>query len=71
MDWRCSAEVRNAGTAIERNRHWRHAVKKNPNGSYEQLKDLMMATIPMPKKTYGKDTVVARTWDRKCVITGA
>jgi len=42
------------------------AVKRNADGSYAQLKDLMMGTMPMPKKTYGKDTAEARAWEQKC-----
>jgi len=42
------------------------AVKKNPDGSYSQLKDLMMGSMPMPKKTYTKDSAETRSWDRKC-----
>ena len=40
------------------------ALKRNPDGSYTQQKDLMMGTMPMPKKTYGKDTAEARAWDQ-------
>jgi len=32
------------------------AVKKNPDGSYTQLKDLMMGNMPMSNNTYGTDT---------------
>jgi hypothetical protein len=42
------------------------AVTRNADGSYTQQKDLMMGTMPMPKKTYGKDTPEARAWDHKC-----
>ena len=42
------------------------AVKKNADGSYAQLQDLMMGTMPMPKKSYGKETAEAKAWDRKC-----
>ena len=42
------------------------AVKKSADGSYAQVKDLLMGTMPMPKKTYGKDSAEARAWDRKC-----
>jgi hypothetical protein len=42
------------------------AVKRNPDGSYTQQKDLMMGTMPMPKKTYNKDTAEVRAWDQKC-----
>jgi hypothetical protein len=42
------------------------AVKKNPDGSYTQLIDLMMGSMPMPKKTYGKDSAETRSWDSKC-----
>ena len=42
------------------------AVKRNPDGSYAQQKELMMGTMAMPKKTYGKDTAEARAWDQKC-----
>jgi len=41
-------------------------VKRNPDGSYTQQKDLMMGTMPMPKKTYNKDTTEARAWEQKC-----
>ena len=43
----------------------RDAVKRNPDGSYTQQKDLMMGTMPMPKKTYGNDTAEARAWDER------
>jgi hypothetical protein len=33
------------------------------DGSYAQQKDLMMGTMPMPMKTYGKDTAEARAWE--------
>jgi hypothetical protein len=42
------------------------AVKKNPDGSYTQLIDLMMGNMPMPKKTYGKGSAETRAWDSKC-----
>ena len=42
------------------------AVTRNADGSYTQQKDLMMGTMPTPKKTYGKDTAEARAWDQKC-----
>jgi len=42
------------------------SVKRNADGTYAELKDLMMGTMPMPKKTYGKDTAEARAWDQKC-----
>jgi hypothetical protein len=41
-------------------------VKRNADGSYTQQKDLMMGTMPMPKKTYNKDMAEARAWDQKC-----
>jgi len=41
-------------------------VKRNADGSYTQLKDLRMGTMPMPKKSYSKDTPEALAWDRKC-----
>ena len=41
-------------------------MKRNPDGSYTQQKDLMMGTMPMPKKTYNKDTTEARAWEQKC-----
>lgn len=47
------------------------AVKKNPDGSYTQTKDVMMGSMPMPKKTYGKGTPEARAWDRKCAGKGS
>ena len=43
------------------------AIKRNPDGSYTQQKDLMMGTMPMTKKTYDKGTAEARAWDQKCV----
>jgi hypothetical protein len=43
------------------------AVKKNPDGSYTQTKDLMIGSVRMSKNTYGKDTAEARAWDRKCI----
>jgi len=42
------------------------AVKKNPDGSYTQTKDLMMGRMRMEQNTYAKDTTEARAWDRKC-----
>ena len=42
------------------------AVKKNPDGSYTQLIDLTMGSMPMPKKTYSKDSAETRAWDSKC-----
>jgi hypothetical protein len=42
------------------------AVTRNADGSYTQQKDLMMGTMPMPKKTYGNDTAEARAWQQKC-----
>jgi hypothetical protein len=47
------------------------AVKKNPDGSYTQTKDLVMGRMRMEKNTYGKDTDEARAWDRKCSGRGA
>ena len=44
-----------------------NAVKKNPDGSYVQLRDLMMGNMRMSKNTYGKDTGEARAWERKCI----
>jgi hypothetical protein len=41
-------------------------VKRNVDGSYTQQKDLMMGTMPMLAKTYGKGTAEARAWDQKC-----
>ncbi len=41
------------------------AVKKNPDGSYTQLKPIMMGSMPMPAKTY-KNTPETRAWDQKC-----
>ena len=46
------------------------AVKKNPDGSYTQLKDLMMGNMRMSTNTYGKDTGEARAWERKCIGKG-
>lgn len=43
------------------------AVKKNPDGSYTQLKDLMMGNMRMSNVTYGKETAEARAWDKKCI----
>ena len=40
--------------------------KRNVDGSYTQQKDLMMGTMPMLAKTYGKGTAEARAWDQKC-----
>ena len=42
------------------------AVKRNSDGSYAQQKDLMMGTMPMPRKMHGKDTAEARARDQKC-----
>ena len=42
------------------------AVKKNPDGSYTQLIDLMMGSMPMPTKTYTRDSAETRSWERKC-----
>ena len=42
------------------------AVKKNADGSYTQLKELMLGAMRMSKNTFGKDTAEARAWDRKC-----
>jgi len=42
------------------------AVKRNADGSYAQQKELMMGTMPMPAKTYAKNTAEARAWDQKC-----
>ena len=42
------------------------AVRRNADGSYTQQKELMMGTMPMPAKTYAKDTAEARAWDQKC-----
>ena len=47
------------------------AVKKNPDGSYTQTKDLIMGRMRMEKNTFGKDTAEARAWDRKCSGNGA
>ena len=47
------------------------AVKKNADGSYTQLKELMMGAMRMSKNTFGKDTAEARAWDRKCISKGA
>jgi len=44
----------------------RRGEEENPDGSYTQQKDLMMGTMPMPKKSYDKGTAEARTWDQKC-----
>ena len=43
------------------------AVKKNPDGSYTQTKDLMMGNMRMSINTFGKDTAEVRAWDQKCV----
>jgi hypothetical protein len=42
------------------------AIKKNPDGSYTQTKDLIMDRIRMEKNTFVKDSPEARAWDRKC-----
>ena len=42
------------------------ALMANPGGSYTQQKDLMMGTMPTPKKTYDKDTAEVGAWDQKC-----
>ena len=42
------------------------AVKKNPDGSYTQTKELMMGRMRMEKNTLTKDSAEARAWDRKC-----
>ena len=47
------------------------AVKKNPDGSYTQIKDLMVGGIRMGKNTLGKDTAEARAWNKKCIGKGA
>ena len=46
------------------------AVKKNPDGSYTQTKELMMGRMRMEKNTFGKDTHEARAWDRRCIVRG-
>jgi len=46
------------------------AVKKNPDGSYTQTKELMMGRMRMEKNTFGKDTQEARAWDRRCIVRG-
>jgi hypothetical protein len=47
------------------------AVKKNPDGSYTQTKELMMGRMRMQKNTFGKDTTESQAWDRKCGGKGA
>ena len=47
------------------------AVKKNADGSYTQLKELMMGAMRMSKNTFGKDTAEAHAWDRRCISKGA
>jgi hypothetical protein len=42
------------------------AIRKNPDGSYTQIIDLMMGSMPMPKRTYSKDSAETRAWDSKC-----
>lgn len=43
-----------------------YAVKKNPDGSYTQVKDLVMDRAQMEKNTFDKDSAGARAWDRRC-----
>ena len=43
------------------------AVKKNPDGSYTQTKDLMMGINLMSGNTFGKNTPEVRAWDKKCI----
>ena len=46
------------------------AVKKNPDGSYTQTKELMMGRMRMEKNTFGKNTHKASAWDRRCIVSG-
>ena len=46
------------------------AVKKNPDGSYTQTKELMVGRMRMEKNTFGKDTHEASAWDRRCIVSG-
>ena len=46
------------------------AIKKNEDGSYSQVKDLLMGGGRLSGNTFSNDSREARLWDRKCAQSG-